>query len=80
MGVRSIVALVGGITVVYVMLRSFSLQSDVTTQAAPNATNTSGFAAATGVLEAAATAGAQLPVVGAVAIIAAILAVGTLLT
>jgi len=80
MGVRSIVGVIGGISVLFVMFRSWTLQSSVTTAAAPNATNTTGFEAATGILQAGATAGAQLPVVGAIAIIAGILAVGALLT
>jgi len=80
MGVRSIVAIVGGISVLFVMLRAFSLQSEATQQAAPNATNTTGFDAATSVLEATATTGGQLPIIGLVAIVAGVLGVAYLFT
>jgi hypothetical protein len=80
MGVRSVVAVVGGFSVLFVMFRAFSVQSGRTTAAATNATNTSTYDGATAILDATATAGAQLPVVGVIAVIAGLLGAAYMLT
>jgi hypothetical protein len=80
MGVRSIVAVVGGFSVLFVMFRAFTVQSERTTAAATNATNTSTYDGATAILDAVATSGGQLPTVGLIALVAGILGTAYLLT
>jgi len=77
---RSSVGVIAAVVSLFVMVRAWNLQAGRTTAAATNATNTSAYNATAGALEATAQAGAQLPLVGLVALVAGLLGVALIFT